>query len=282
MSLEAATYVNDLVSTNPVGSDVKSQGDDHIRLLKTVLKATLPGLTHAVYLDTASADVASATTTDIGAVTSNFVRITGTTTITSLGTATAGILRLVYFAGALTLTHNATSLILPGAANITTAAGAAMIAISLGSGNWRVPIYQPASGKAIIAPAFSEITGKPTTLSGYGITDAAAISQTDESFYGVILNSLSDRDYRIVLKAAHGGTVTETTTRCVSGTATATFKVNTSALGGTANSVSSSEQSQAHASANTFAAGDDIVITISASAACVDMSFSIKYTRTYA
>lgn len=45
MGLEAASYVDDLVTTNPVGaSDTKAQGDDHLRLIKTVLKATFPGM----------------------------------------------------------------------------------------------------------------------------------------------------------------------------------------------------------------------------------------------
>jgi hypothetical protein len=79
---------------------------------------------------------------------------------------------------------------------------------------------------------------------------------------------------------AHAGTITETVTKSVSGTCTATFKVNSTALGGTANSVSSAEQSQAHASTNTFVAGDDIVLTVSSNSSCADMSFSIKYTRT--
>lgn len=49
MGLEAATYISGLVATNPVGAtDPVSQGDDHIRLLKSVLLATLPGLTGAV------------------------------------------------------------------------------------------------------------------------------------------------------------------------------------------------------------------------------------------
>lgn len=49
MGLEAATYINGLVSTNPIGaSDAKSQGDDHIRLIKSVLKATFPNITGAV------------------------------------------------------------------------------------------------------------------------------------------------------------------------------------------------------------------------------------------
>lgn len=84
----------------------------------------------------ASTDVASATTTNIGAATSNNVRITGTTTITSFGTADAGITRSVRFAAALTLTHNGTSLILPGGQNITTVADDTAEFLSLGSGNW--------------------------------------------------------------------------------------------------------------------------------------------------
>lgn len=87
-------------------------------------------------------DVASAATTDIGAASSDKVRITGTTTITSFGTAVAGARRKIRFAGALTLTHNATSLILPGNANIVTKADDTCEAISLGSGNWVVTDFQ--------------------------------------------------------------------------------------------------------------------------------------------
>lgn len=90
-------------------------------------------------------DVASATTTDIGAAASQNVRITGTTTITGLGTVAAGTFRRLRFAGALTLTHNATSLILPNAANILTAAGDVAEFISEGSGNWRCIDYTRAT-----------------------------------------------------------------------------------------------------------------------------------------
>lgn len=42
MSLESGTWVDDLTTTNPMATDLRSQGDDHIRLLKTVLKSTFP------------------------------------------------------------------------------------------------------------------------------------------------------------------------------------------------------------------------------------------------
>lgn len=94
--------------------------------------------------------VASATTTAIGATVSENVSITGTTTITGFGTVAAGTKRWGRFTGALTLTHNGTSLILPGAANITTAAGDRFVAVSLGSGNWVVHSYTKASGEAVV------------------------------------------------------------------------------------------------------------------------------------
>lgn len=48
MGLETATYISDLVSTNPAAGDAKSQGDDHIRLVKATVKATFPNVSGAV------------------------------------------------------------------------------------------------------------------------------------------------------------------------------------------------------------------------------------------
>lgn len=47
MGLETATYVSDLDASNPLASDKKNQGDDHFRLIKTVLKTSLPNLSRA-------------------------------------------------------------------------------------------------------------------------------------------------------------------------------------------------------------------------------------------
>jgi hypothetical protein len=96
-----------------------------------------------------STDVASATTCDIGAAPSLKVRITGTTTVTSFGSAIHAI-RLIRFADALTLTYNSTSLVLPTGADIATAAGDTAIAVSDESGNWRVCHYQRANGMPLV------------------------------------------------------------------------------------------------------------------------------------
>lgn len=96
-------------------------------------------------------DIASAGTTNISSATGNFVHITGTTTITAFGTAQAGTRRVLVFDGALLLTHNATSLILPTGAGITTAAGDTATMVSEGSGNWRCTNYQRKDGTALAA-----------------------------------------------------------------------------------------------------------------------------------
>lgn len=86
--------------------------------------------------------LASAATTDIGAQNALAVEITGTTTITSFGTSYNGP-RFLRFTGALILTHNATTLNLPGAQNITTVAGDTCIAYPNSAANgWNVVQFQ--------------------------------------------------------------------------------------------------------------------------------------------
>lgn len=48
MGLETGNFPSDLIATNPTASDPKSQGDDHLRLLKNVFKMTLPNVTGAI------------------------------------------------------------------------------------------------------------------------------------------------------------------------------------------------------------------------------------------
>jgi hypothetical protein len=132
---------------------------------------------------TAEADVASGATTDILAATSDFIRITGTTTITSFGTGTNKI-KFVRFAAALTLTHNATSLILPTGANIVTAAGDTAIVISDGSSNARVLAYQRASGRPLVTPVAGDFKNLSVVVTGNAAVDVDADAITLENTSG--------------------------------------------------------------------------------------------------
>jgi len=104
---------------------------------------------------------AVAGTTTIWVTDGNFIHVTGAETITSFGTAAqAGIERTVVFDGACVLTHNATSLILPTAANITCAAGDVAIVRAETTANARVTNFYRKDGTALVsATAANALSG---------------------------------------------------------------------------------------------------------------------------
>ncbi|MCB0060421.1 MAG: hypothetical protein KDE45_25450, partial [Caldilineaceae bacterium] len=103
------------------------------------------------------ADVASASTLTLGAD-GNFFDITGTTTVAAIATVGVGTLVGLQFDGILTLTHHATDLVLPGGADITTAAGDIATFCEYTTGDWRCISYQ----RAGVAP-YSGAAGVPIT-----------------------------------------------------------------------------------------------------------------------
>ena len=187
----ADVYLNALTpaATPVLGSDtlpVSRDGTDLTvatvgQLLQALALATSNGLTGSISLVGSTptltltttdgappTTIASAATVAIGGATTDNITISGTTTITAFDTVAAGIRRFVTFSGALTLNYNATSLILPNAANITTAPGDTAVMVSLGSGNWSCVAYQhaaAAASRAAISAAQSGTNADITSLS---------------------------------------------------------------------------------------------------------------------
>jgi len=124
-------------------------------------------------------DVASAGTISLGE--GGYFNITGTTTITDIdfGTDKAGRRAWVKFAGVLTLTHNATTLILPGGTNITTAAGDTAEFISEGTDNVRCVSYQRASGKALVKSYLAELDYTIPLASSFTLENGGTASVAD-------------------------------------------------------------------------------------------------------
>jgi hypothetical protein len=156
-----ASWSSTSASNSPAGTTAIGTGLDDV--LREIQGVVVRGLSHK------GADIASAATTDLGAVEGVSNDITGTTTITSFGTVRAGIWKIIKFEGALTLTHNATSLILPGAGNISTVIGDIAIVISEGSGNWRCVSYLRSGYLAITSHFALPATGQ-IWLDGVGDT----------------------------------------------------------------------------------------------------------------
>ena len=129
-------------------------------------------------------DVASAGALTLG-TDGNYFDITGTTTITSIGTLAVGTLVKLHFDGILTLTHHATDLVLPTAANITTAAGDEAEFVEYATGDWRCTVYTRADGSALVAGthAASHTDGsddiQDATAGQKGVMTAAAMTKLD-------------------------------------------------------------------------------------------------------
>ena len=104
MGLESATFINQLVETNPTGSDNASQGDNHLRLIKSTIKATFPNITGAV----------TVTQADLNSVTGK-LNLTGGTLTGALNGTTATFSGAV---AAASFTGNLTGNVTGGTANV--------------------------------------------------------------------------------------------------------------------------------------------------------------------
>ena len=124
--------------------------------------------------------------------------------------------------------------------------------------------------------ALSDIDGKVKALN----SGKASVTQTVT--IPAFIEFPEAKDYRIIINSPVAFSITSVTTRSSTGSATLTVKINTTALGGTANSVSTSEQTQTHSSANAVAAGDDVVLTVSSLSGAEDVAVMITGSITLA
>jgi len=143
----------------------------------------------------------------------------------------------------------------------TAIAAAATALASTGNGDGASLIGIEDSGGLITATTVEGALAENRTAIDALEAGRAVLTQTWEQSW--LIEAPEAKDYRVVVDAAVARTITEVTTICTTGTCTLTVKINTTALGGTANSVSTTEQSQAHSTSNAVAAGDDIVLTVS-------------------
>jgi hypothetical protein len=119
-------------------------GQTATAFMATVLDDASAEAARKTLLFAKGADVSSDGTLALG-TDGNYFDITGTTTIVTIDTWNVGDIARLHFDGILTLTHHATDLILPGAADIVTAAGDEAMFVEYASGDWRCIHYQRAA-----------------------------------------------------------------------------------------------------------------------------------------
>ncbi|CAN1724439.1 conserved protein of unknown function [Hyphomicrobium sp. 1Nfss2.1] len=143
-----------------------------------------------------------------------------------------------------------------------------------------VAIVDPKTGMPTTT-FLQKINSVMRTLTGTksGLTSSkAGLEQTASGHW--LLEAPEDKTYAVIQKASQAFTITEVTTRCTAGTATVTITINGTNLGGTANSASTTEQSQAHSSANAVAAGDTVAIVVSSTSSAEMLTVDIAGTVT--
>ena len=143
MGLETGTFIDSLNSSNPAAGDPVNEGDDHIRLVKSTVKATFPNISGAItstHTELNLLDGVTANTTEL-----NYVDITtlGTAQASKAVTADANVditgIRNLTMTGTLTVAGNtATTLqaVYPVGSIYMNASNSTNPATLLGFGTW--------------------------------------------------------------------------------------------------------------------------------------------------
>jgi hypothetical protein len=170
--LVAITHGNAIWATAASGEDIvermgdsagankvsyRDYADNEVASIDSNGRATFTGQVHW----SKGADVASANALVLG-TDGNYFDITGTTAITSIGTLGIGTVVVLHFDGILTLTYNAADLVLPGAANITTAAGDEAMFVEYATGDWRCISYTKGGVLDTVVTKTSAYTATPS------------------------------------------------------------------------------------------------------------------------
>jgi hypothetical protein len=125
LNFQGADTVNGQTSAKLTGQydilQIQSDGSNFIRKAEIFYKG---------------ADIASAAT--LAVPSPGYFDVTGTTGITAINTIGIGSIIRLHFDDAVTLTHHATNLVLPGGQNITTVAGDELTLIEYASADWRL------------------------------------------------------------------------------------------------------------------------------------------------
>lgn len=221
MALETASYVANLVATNPDGGDARSTADDHLRLIKASLKRTFPLLDAAVsvsaaqimYVNDVSASIQlqlnqlrDGSATANAAINARYANSASFAALAAQATLalTANSASFATLAGQATLALTANSAsyaVLAGTATTAATANSASFAVLAGTANFAASASDAQALGGISAGAYAQlsigfftatITGMNTVVTGtlyYRITGKKVTVHTGGSYITGTSNS---------------------------------------------------------------------------------------------
>jgi hypothetical protein len=227
MPVESATYINDLDTANPLVGDLVSEGDNHLRLLKSALKTTFPSFTRPFYHDVATSTVGNVTVTTTMDRSCQSVDATASArTVTLPDTPTAGfevtVAKIDSSGNAVTVTRSGTNTINGATTSALTIQYQNAKFKYIGAGLWLATGAGSANG-VTAASTFatdnvllrSDGTGRGAQASGIVLSDNDNFTVPQTTFAnqkGIVYIKISSTDYLWCHSFNYGfnGTVTTT------------------------------------------------------------------------
>lgn len=250
-------YIDDLVVTNPDGGDAKSQGDDHMRLIKKAIKNTFPNIAGPVTATQAELNKTDGVTVTPAEI--NMLASIGTTTVATQLAAKSNTSH----------THSTYQATITGAATtIDTEDLTASRALVSNS-----------SGKVAVSSVTDTELGYLSGASSALQTQITNLKKFDIQFN---LDAGANGSYTIVQDAQFAFTIDSAYYQTESGTITVNVKYDgtNSVTSLSALSVTSTEANTTAGATKTVSAGNKVVITTSSNSSTIKLSVLLHCTRT--
>jgi len=263
MGLESVTHLDDLDATNPVGTDPRSEGDDHIRNIKSMLLTDFPGISGIVtsthselnFVDvtagtlTASKAIVVDSSSKIDNLKVDNIDINGNT-ISSTDTN-----------GTITITpHGTGDIILDGQKWPQADGSANYILKTNGSGqlSWIENLAEDWATKTDGTVASSEYSAKAYAIGGTGVTDASGKGSAKEWATNAEDDTVDTSEYSAKHYSIKAGASSSSATSSASTATTKATSATSSATSATASAATATTKaSEAAASAVAAAASAD-------------------------